>query len=556
MIKKISFFVKSITVRIIFVMILLVLPLSIWGVLTAAESKRIVLKESKNYISGIGQLVMKELDSRMDLTDLYLFDTLPSNSLFLTVKKQENDSRFLHAVYNVYSEMNTHLSTMQDADIFFLNCQDAGYKYIIARPEYARQRAEAEKVVYKRIDDGAFEKNRKWELLDIDGELWLIRCTHQRSMYYGGLIRIETFYAMLRKSLLYDSLKLSMSSCAEAETAGVIESVCKSDKSDLYLHIQVDESEVVRNLPLFQRIGGLISGIFVCLLPVLIAFIYISLIRPIKILQNAMNEIQKGAWDYQIQNKGNSNEFEQLYSNFNRMVTAQNEMSRELVEKETYAKDMELENLQMQIRPHFLMNSFNLLYGLVAMGKNDSAQQMILYLSDYFRYIVRSGKELELYGEELDLIRNYIGVARLRYPFVSFEEKHDEDVLRAPVPPLLIHNFVENVFKHRLKPKGITKIQLSAAWEDGKAIFQIEDDGRGMSQDIVDAMNTGVFKQEDMKVHVGMKNAYYRIRNFFGEDARLDVKSALREGTTIIIQYRCELEKGKEANNGFTDSGR
>lgn len=528
-------------------MILLVLPLSIWGVITAAESKKIVLEESRNNIYGVGQLVMKELDKRMNSVDLYLYDTLPGNKFFITVKRQKKDRDFLHAGYNVYSEMTSHISMIQDADIYFLDCKDAGYRYMITSAEFAGKRTGVEKVIYDKVNDKAFEETRKWQLLEIEGELWFLRCTHQGNMYYGGMICVETFYEMLRDSLLYDSLQIRMSLGCEDEQTEDIAVVCKHENKEIYLNMQVDEGEIVQNLPLFQRVGGLISGIFVCLLPIIIAFIYINLIRPIKILLKAMNEVQEGTWDYQIQNKGNSNEFEQLYHNFNHMVTAQNEMSKKLVEKESYSKNMEIKNLQMQVSPHFLMNSFNLLYGLVEMGKNNSAQSMILYLSDYFRYIVRSGKELELYREELKLIVNYVGVARLRYPFISFEEKHDEDVLHAQVPPLLIHNFVENVLKHGLKPKKMLHIWLSASYEGGKAVFKIEDDGRGMSQDIVDAMNIGIFNNEDMKVHVGMKNAYYRIRNFFGEDAQMKVASTIGEGTTVTVQYPCKLEYDEEA---------
>lgn len=50
--------------------------------------------------------------------------------------------------------------------------------------------------------------------------------------------------------------------------------------------------------------------------------------------------------------------------------------------------------------------------------KNDMVhiQEIILYLSDYFRYIFRSNKDLELYGKEQKVIEGYINMAQVRYP--------------------------------------------------------------------------------------------------------------------------------------------
>ena len=69
----------------------------------------------------------------------------------------------------------------------------------------------------------------------------------------------------------------------------------------------------------------------------------------------------------------------------------------EVYEKELDRKQMELSNLQLQIRPHFLLNTFNLIYTLAQRGQEKDVQQVILYLSDYFRYLFRSGRNLEIF---------------------------------------------------------------------------------------------------------------------------------------------------------------
>ena len=49
----------------------------------------------------------------------------------------------------------------------------------------------------------------------------------------------------------------------------------------------------------------------------------------------------------------------------------------EVYEKELDRKQMELSNLQLQIRPHFLLNTFNLIYTLAQRGQEKDVQQVI-----------------------------------------------------------------------------------------------------------------------------------------------------------------------------------
>ncbi len=74
---------------------------------------------------------------------------------------------------------------------------------------------------------------------------------------------------------------------------------------------------------------------------------------------------------------------------------------------------------------------------------------MILYLSDYFRYIFRSEKELELLPQELKLIEGYARIASVRYSgMVELAVDLDPELSYVRMPPLLLHNFIENAVKH------------------------------------------------------------------------------------------------------------
>lgn len=549
---------KSLMVRIVIVMILLVIPLNIWGIITASEVQYLLYQESENNLSAIGSLAMNDLDGRMGATDNYLYDTLlTENSYFQIVKEQKGDGSFFHAVYNLHSEMYDQTISQTNADVYFLYSAEVEYCDVISGSVDSALAVQLKEEIRKWVDSDKYETKRKWFLMDISGEQWLVRCSSQKTLYYGALIRVQDILNTVSESLDYETLDLTMEDSedtAEVDSvSGYAFAVCSSDKADVSLSLGVKKTEIARNLPLYRRIGQVISISFLCIIPLIILFLYFYFLKPVKVLLGAMEKVQQGTLTYQIEEKANSNEFSELYEHFNAMVNTQVRMGAEIVEKETYGKRMELQTLQLQIRPHFLLNSFNLLYGMVSMGKIESAQKMILYLSDYFRYIFRNGRELELYSGELKMIANYIEVAKMRYPFIAFEETHDEEVLQVKVPPLLIHSFVENVLKHGQNVSSITRIRLTASYEDGQARFVVEDDGRGMETYEVEAINSRNYLDKDHVNHVGMKNADQRIRYFFGEDSGITVESVLGEGTKVTILLHTELG-GEEDRNDSIDS--
>ena len=81
--------------------------------------------------------------------------------------------------------------------------------------------------------------------------------------------------------------------------------------------------------------------------------------KPLIVLNEANKELQKGNEDYQIQTSADSSEFDYAYKNFNTMASSIKELHTEVITKELSNKQLQIDYLQLQIRPHFLLNSFN-----------------------------------------------------------------------------------------------------------------------------------------------------------------------------------------------------
>lgn len=140
--------------------------------------------------------------------------------------------------------------------------------------------------------------------------------------------------------------------------------------------------------------------------------------------------------------------------------------------------EAELKALKTQVDPHFLFNSLNNLYSFSLEG-SPKVPEAILRLADCMRYMLYDcNADKVALEKELEYIRNYIELQRLRLgegPKVDMAvESGPEDI---GVPPLLFIPFVENAFKHGLKQeKQAAFIRILFRIGEKGIFFNIEND--------------------------------------------------------------------------------
>lgn len=124
----------------------------------------------------------------------------------------------------------------------------------------------------------------------------------------------------------------------------------------------------------------------------------------------------------------------------------------------------ELNNLKAQLSPHFLFNTMNNFYGL-AVSQSKQLPDLMLRMSDLMRYsLYGTTSEFVLLSDELNYLRNYIELERIRLEdSLKLEFKTDIDETKNySIAPLLLIVFVENAFKHSKKNKdGLMDIRIN-----------------------------------------------------------------------------------------------
>jgi len=146
---------------------------------------------------------------------------------------------------------------------------------------------------------------------------------------------------------------------------------------------------------------------------------------------------------------------------------------------EASIKEIELSNLKSQLNPHFIFNALNSIRALVDENPEKS-KQAINQLSNILRNsLVTEKKGLTKFGDELKVVRDYLGLESIR-----FEERLRTEFDIDPasknflVPPLMIQTLVENGVKHgisKLTEGGL--IQLTTKVENDKLNILIRNSG-------------------------------------------------------------------------------
>lgn len=324
--------------------------------------------------------------------------------------------------------------------------------------------------------------------------------------------------------------------------------VWQSEKlGGLSVCVQTSAGRVRALIPLGRWIYILLLGGVLLLFPFLWYMIKLEVIRPLARLGGGMRRLAEGDLGYRIEDhaRRNSEEMQFLFDNFDVMAD-EIEKSRE---KDLKMVKAELDNLRLQVNPHMLLNSYNMIYSLAQTKNYTCIQDYSLYLVEYFRYVLRKNDDFVSVSAELAFIKNYIEIQKIRFPdaFVCVYQI-EEACMDAEIPPLLIENFVENSMKYALIPGRTIEILLNIRREEDMLLISISDTGRGIRPEVLKALRSGEpYVDRHGNKHIGIVNCMRRVEVFYDRKAQLSITSARDEGTQVFLRvpYR-ERKEGSE----------
>lgn len=174
---------------------------------------------------------------------------------------------------------------------------------------------------------------------------------------------------------------------------------------------------------------------------------------------------------------------------FNRTTKRLKKEQSIALEKAQLSKDLvfsQLENLRIQMNPHFIFNALNSIQDFIILNEKKSARQYLVKFSKLIRvYLDQSQRVTITLTEEIKALNLYLELEKDRFnDDFSFDIAIDKtlNLDNVSIPSLFLQPYVENALKHGLLHKKENKrlvITFDKNLSKNKLVCKIRDNGIG-----------------------------------------------------------------------------
>ena len=280
-----------------------------------------------------------------------------------------------------------------------------------------------------------------------------------------------------------------------------------------------------RDIPQIQT-----TALFVLLLvfPLLAVMLYLfrrQVTKPVEILVDASNHLQAGERGYKIETTADSREFYRLFEHFNEMsAELKNQFDRSVQEQQAL-QQAQVKALQLQINPHFLNNTLEIINWEARLANDTRASSMLEALSVMMNGTLgRDGRSRIPLREELTYVDAYLYIIRERLgERLTITREIDENMLDTQVPRLILQPIVENAVEHDLTPRRGGQLSIRAGQENGFVILEVEHDGQMTAEDLatIDAVLSSPVEDTGISGQIGLRNVRQRLTLLYGEQGTI-----------------------------------
>lgn len=288
---------------------------------------------------------------------------------------------------------------------------------------------------------------------------------------------------------------------------------------------------------------------FVVAASILIAyFVTKSISQPVDQLISVMKKAGNGEWNARYPNSGND-EITILGDCFNEMAEKTGQLIEQVYLSEIRRqqislslKNAQLDALLMQINPHFLYNTLDIIRWEAMYEANGESRvtHMIEAFSRLCRMGIHAGSNTITLSEGIRHGETYLEVINFRHQYkIELEKDFSIDTEKVYVPPFMLQPLFENAVTHAFgdASKGC-RIILKGKIDRDTLFLIVADNGKGISSEECEKLNARMMDSDAFRnssESIGMVNVNQRIRLFYGSEYGIHVKSQQDRGTEITI---------------------
>lgn len=286
-----------------------------------------------------------------------------------------------------------------------------------------------------------------------------------------------------------------------------IEKVIVKDQLSIYCFTR--KSSILQQTNTGMIIVATVVFATIMLMIFVLRYTKMQIAKPMQSIVGDIERIKNGEYQNRVNGNFRTREFQMLQEATNRMLDEIVGLKIQTYEKRIELQDMELKSIRLQIKPHFFLNALTTISSLSSQKRFMEINTYITSLSKNIRYMFRAGLHTISIKEEINHVKNYFEMQELKYPdCIFYMIDLPKELEHWVIPQMLIHTFIENEFKYAVSMDKILtiliKVSLQTYQNEEMLLIEIEDDGKGYPEEVLDYMNGKTKRVSDKGNRVGL----------------------------------------------------
>lgn len=265
---------------------------------------------------------------------------------------------------------------------------------------------------------------------------------------------------------------------------------------------------------------------------------------PIAHIMDAVKKIQNEDYDISL-DIHTGDEIEILADNLNIMARRIDELVNQNLKANLAYKEMQITQLQHQIKPHFLYNTLECINALSQLGRTEDVR----IITSAFAKLMKnrmSDANFTTVKEEQACVDAFLQIYQtMQAGQLNYSITVDPQCEGLRIPRMIVQPLVENAVLHGIVPSArLGTCTVEVYRENEHLCIQVSDDGVGLSRETLESVNRyieGKVNEEDKKnLGIGTRNVVDRIRYVYGASGSISVLSDAEWGTSITLMLPIE----------------
>ncbi len=200
-------------------------------------------------------------------------------------------------------------------------------------------------------------------------------------------------------------------------------------------------------------------------------------------------------------------------------------------------KELELQQLQNQINPHFIYNTLESIHMMAEINDHYETSIMAEYFGSIIRYSMNKKVNTVTLKEEIKIINNYIYLQKVRFDSLfTIDNLISSDVADCQIIKMIIQPLIENSIYHGLSQCSSNgKIIIQAMHVENNLIITVSDNGKGISDEKLHLLNEYINDKNNEFKGIALKNINKRLKLNYGNEYGLEIFSVLNNGTSMVL---------------------